>query len=176
MDDNQRLYSDAISFFGKEKQELKAIEEMAELIKALCKKTLGGDVKPVLEEIADVEIMLEQLKIIYPEYEAYKEQKIKYLKTLVWKKRAIRCHVCGALMGYVRVPKDDMTEDKRVCRTCGNCLLSKNPIKKALYCYGCGSLLSFVTEEERPKDKVLCASCADVVSQENFVKYHSAKY
>ena len=44
--------------YGLEKQKLKAIEEMAELTKALLK----DDRENIIEEIADVEIMISQLK------------------------------------------------------------------------------------------------------------------
>nr|DAP69792.1 MAG TPA: nucleoside triphosphate pyrophosphohydrolase [Caudoviricetes sp.] len=53
----------AIARYGAEEQEGVAQEECAELIQAISKKHRG---KPnnIAEEIADVEIMLEQLKII----------------------------------------------------------------------------------------------------------------
>ena len=43
-----------------------AIEELSELTKELCKKQRGKDnVNLILEEIADVFIMLEQLKLLF---------------------------------------------------------------------------------------------------------------
>lgn len=54
-----------IDYYGEEKQIIKAIEEMSELQKELCKKLLGkSDRDSLVEEIADVQIMLDQLKII----------------------------------------------------------------------------------------------------------------
>lgn len=53
----------AIKVFGEKAQEEKCIEELAELILAICKKHCGRD-SNIPEEIADVEIMLEQLKMI----------------------------------------------------------------------------------------------------------------
>lgn len=53
----------AISLYGDEAQENQCIEEMAELIQAINKKH-RGKAHNIPEEIADVEIMLEQLKII----------------------------------------------------------------------------------------------------------------
>ena len=53
----------AITTFGDEAQENVAVEECAELIKAICNKHRGRP-HNIAEEIADVEIMLEQLKII----------------------------------------------------------------------------------------------------------------
>lgn len=56
----------AIAVYGVENQTIKAIEEMSELIKELSKALLGkADNDHIREEIADVEIMLEQLKDIY---------------------------------------------------------------------------------------------------------------
>ena len=53
----------AISCFGGQAQENQAIEECAELIQAISHKHRGRE-HNIAEEIADVEIMLEQLKII----------------------------------------------------------------------------------------------------------------
>ena len=57
------IFENAIERYGAESQEGVAQEECAELIQAISKKHRG---KPhnIAEEIADVEIMLEQLKII----------------------------------------------------------------------------------------------------------------
>lgn len=56
----------AIDRFGAEKQLTKAIEEMAELTKELCKYQIGqGSTNHLAEEIADVEIMLNQLVMIF---------------------------------------------------------------------------------------------------------------
>lgn len=58
----QRLevYAEAIYFYGTKTQIIVAIEEMSELIKELT-KNLRGEKENIVEEIADVEIMLEQL-------------------------------------------------------------------------------------------------------------------
>ena len=53
----------AIAYYGDEHQERICVEECSELIKAICKKH-RGEAHNIPEEIADVEIMLEQLKII----------------------------------------------------------------------------------------------------------------
>lgn len=52
----------AIKTFGKEPQKLKAIEEMSELTKELCK---GNDSTHIAEETADTLIMLEQVIMMY---------------------------------------------------------------------------------------------------------------
>lgn len=56
----------AIATYGKDAQIKMAIEEMAELTQAICKSFRGVDnLDNIIEEIADVEIMLAQLKLIY---------------------------------------------------------------------------------------------------------------
>lgn len=66
--DRAELLKEAVSRWGKESQSFKAIEEMAELTKALSKayrKPEKDQILNVLEEIADVRIMLDQMQIIY---------------------------------------------------------------------------------------------------------------
>lgn len=56
----------AISTYGKEAQLDMCIEEMSELTKEICKHKRGFDNKnEIIEEIADVYIMLEQMKMIF---------------------------------------------------------------------------------------------------------------
>ena len=76
------IFENAIERYGAEAQEGIAQEECAELIQAISKKHRG---KPhnIAEEIADVEIMLEQLKIINGcenEVKEIREQKISRLQ------------------------------------------------------------------------------------------------
>jgi hypothetical protein len=65
----QIIFEKAINTFGNDMQKIVAIEELSELQKELT-KDLRGKVKRVtiIEELADVEIMLAQLKIIYGRY------------------------------------------------------------------------------------------------------------
>lgn len=62
MTDNQ-IYTTVIKIYGEHHQECLAMEECAELIQAINHKHRGRE-HNIAEEIADVEIMLEQLKII----------------------------------------------------------------------------------------------------------------
>ena len=60
------ILEEAIKHYGAKMQVVVAMEEMAELTKELSKAYRGdADYKHIAEEIADVEIMLEQLKIIF---------------------------------------------------------------------------------------------------------------
>ena len=59
----KEILTQAIDTYGWEMQEIVAIEECSELIQAISHKHRGRE-HNITEEIADVEIMLEQLKII----------------------------------------------------------------------------------------------------------------
>lgn len=54
-------------YYGTEHQAVKAIEEMAELQKELAKFTIGdgGDIDSIVEELADVMIMIEQMRYCF---------------------------------------------------------------------------------------------------------------
>lgn len=70
------VLTQAIKEFGQCNQKIKAIEEMSELIKEICKEKVGETkLKNIVDEIADVEIMIEQLKIIYDAIELVDERK-----------------------------------------------------------------------------------------------------
>lgn len=60
------LYAAAVKKYGKLSQLIMCMEEMAELTKELSKSIRGADNSAAIaEEMADVEIMLEQLRLIY---------------------------------------------------------------------------------------------------------------
>lgn len=62
----EELLHKAISTYGTNSQLDMAVEEMSELTKEICKRKRGKENRAeILEEIADVKIMLEQLKIIF---------------------------------------------------------------------------------------------------------------
>lgn len=74
MDERERraIMQQAIKLYGEPAQIDMAVEEMAELTKALCKvkrATPGANtsaaIANVIEEIADVQIMLDQLRLIF---------------------------------------------------------------------------------------------------------------
>ena len=66
---NEELYKIAIETYGDEAQINQGIEEMAELIQAINKFRRNPGYYPrwydIVEEIVDVEVMLEQYKIIF---------------------------------------------------------------------------------------------------------------
>ena len=60
------IYQEAIETFGKDMQLTVAVEELSELTKEICKHKRGADNKEnIIEEMADVYIMLSQLEIIF---------------------------------------------------------------------------------------------------------------
>ena len=84
----------AIRTYGEDAQKAVAIEEMAELQKEICKDLRGGGHPDhIAEEIADVEIMLEQLKIMYEcqtDVQQWIYRKLQRLKERMDKEQAAR--------------------------------------------------------------------------------------
>lgn len=75
------IYQRALKTWGKEPQMLQVIEEMSELTKEILKNVNRGkdNLSELVEETADVEIMLEQLKCCYgiaEKVEEYKKGKL----------------------------------------------------------------------------------------------------
>ena len=78
----KQVYEQLIEKFGAENQILKCVEELNELGQALCKLKSKSEnkalvIKNIIEEIADVEIMLEQIKLIL----AIEESDVKKMKS-----------------------------------------------------------------------------------------------
>jgi phosphoribosyl-ATP pyrophosphohydrolase len=69
------ILTKAVKHYGIDSQIDKAKEELAELIVALCK----GDTDSIQEEMADVEIMLAQLKIMFGDGSDWVSRKIRRL-------------------------------------------------------------------------------------------------
>ena len=85
------LYKQALDKWGLEAQVGMLIEECAELIKASHKAFMrNGSVLDFIEEVIDVEIMLEQMKIYFNNTKALnnmKEIKLKHLENLLENKK-----------------------------------------------------------------------------------------
>ena len=86
MSDEKTVLRTAIDRYGVYAQCLMLFEEMAELQKEVCKNFRGdNNTEEIAEEIADVEIMLAQAKMIFgvaEEAARYRESKIQRL----WKR------------------------------------------------------------------------------------------
>ena len=78
MENLEEICKFAVDKFGMEKQTWQAIEEMGELITAINHYNRNrADLKYVCTEIADVQIMMEQLAIIYGKEDVASERKYK---------------------------------------------------------------------------------------------------
>lgn len=65
-EDRKKVYQAALRKWGVDLQTMMAVEEMSELTKEICKIKRGKmDLDALADEIADVTIMLEQLREIY---------------------------------------------------------------------------------------------------------------
>lgn len=81
--DEKEIYRKALDKWGNIPQVTMVFEEMAELQKELCKNLRGKENRvEIAEEIADVEIMLEQMKLLFDIEDAVKRHKIVKLKRL----------------------------------------------------------------------------------------------
>lgn len=64
--DDSAVFRQALETYGPRPQTMMALEEMSELAKELCKASRGlGNVEHIAEEIADVQITLEQMIILH---------------------------------------------------------------------------------------------------------------
>ena len=90
----EELYKRALRVWGKEPQMLQVIEEMSELIKEILKNVnrKKENTAAIIEETADVEIMLGQLKCCYgikEQVAQYKAEKLKLISERLdnWEKK-----------------------------------------------------------------------------------------
>lgn len=81
------IFKAALDKWGADSQILMMFEEMSELQKELCKHARGADnIDHIAEEIADVQIMLEQMIILHDCGESvddYRAQKIERLESRI---------------------------------------------------------------------------------------------
>ena len=83
----------AIDFYGSSMQEIKAMEELSELIQAVARVKMCNVEERytahenLAEEMADVEIMMEQLKIIHDNRDKIKTWRCKKLGRLIARMR-----------------------------------------------------------------------------------------
>ena len=76
------LHQQALTKFGEQKQKDMLIEEMAELMQALQKERRGLE-HNISEEIADVQIVLDQIKLLHPDWISWEQIKLKRLDELL---------------------------------------------------------------------------------------------
>lgn len=78
------LFQAALEAWGKEAQLRMLQEECAELIHAVSKHIRGAP-DNIAEEIADVDLMLSEIKRLFPHYAEIREQKLEKLENLLRK-------------------------------------------------------------------------------------------
>lgn len=79
--DRKAVLRKAIDTYGEESQAKMMIEEMSELTKELCKLFRGeADTGHILEEMADVQIMLDQMRMIFGDTSELEKAKVERLK------------------------------------------------------------------------------------------------
>ena len=84
--EEKKIFKDALHVYGRRAQITMVFEEMAELQKELCKHLRNGDsveiVSRVAEELADVEIMLDQMKLLFGtgHVQSEREKKVQRLR------------------------------------------------------------------------------------------------
>lgn len=72
----------ALSKFGENAQKEMLIEEMAELTQAILKDRRGRE-SNIAEEIADVQIVLDQIKLLHPDWKTWEQIKLKRLEEIL---------------------------------------------------------------------------------------------
>ena len=88
-----RILENAVVCYGPAAQIDMMIEEMSELTKALCKfkralpgSTVDMEIESVLEEMADVQIMLNQMALIFGDFNEWEITKLERLEERLWHK------------------------------------------------------------------------------------------
>jgi len=76
---NNEILQKAIDKFGEKSQKEMMLEEMNELSLAFLRESRGRE-SNVSEEIADVQIMLDQMKLLYPEWISWEQVKLRRLE------------------------------------------------------------------------------------------------
>jgi len=76
------IHQQSLTKFGEQKQKDMLIEEMSELTQALLKDRRGRE-SNISEEIADVQIVLDQIKLLHPDWISWEQVKLKRLEELL---------------------------------------------------------------------------------------------
>ena len=136
------LLEHAIRLYGEPAQMDMAVEEMAELTKAICKvkrascaAEAAAALENAVEEMADVQIMLDQLRIIFHRStEEAEEAKLERLKTVLTAETTGRTP--ASTSGSRSNSQQEVTAmNKATCRGCGAPIVwIKTPAGKAMPC------------------------------------------
>lgn len=81
---NNELHQEAMELWGVHSLMIKMIEEMSELTTEFYHELYDrGSIEAIMEKLADVEIMLEQMKVAFPSIQAIKKRKLERLASLI---------------------------------------------------------------------------------------------
>lgn len=127
MEVNQTIIAKSIEHYGKEKQSVVCMEELAELTQCISKELRGkSDKEHLTEEIADVTICLEMLKQMYEISEELLGKMIRIKQQRIldrMDKKQNKCKWEGYGGYYIKNPHTDsylyMGNRPRFCCTCG---------------------------------------------------------
>lgn len=72
----------ALNKFGENSQKEMLIEEMSELTQAILKDRRGRE-SNISEEIADVQVVLDQIKLLHPDWKTWEQIKLKRLEEML---------------------------------------------------------------------------------------------
>jgi hypothetical protein len=119
-----QILEDAIRTFGQQAQMIVAMEEAAEMIHAIAKclrKNDKANSTCLASEIADVEIMIEQVKLMHSSYEMDKRvEQIKPVKYALLRRKLLDHHESKG-----RYPKGLQTPEMSECSFCGKLTMLK---------------------------------------------------
>lgn len=121
-----RFYKEVIDTYGVEHQIMMLFEEMAELQKEICKNFRGRENRDhIIEEMADVFIMMNQLQIIFDvkdkELADVTEYKVLRLKKRLEKKKALENRELKEFSYKLEQEKEDPFKELReACERVGN--------------------------------------------------------
>lgn len=126
-DSENKVYIDALMKWGEQSQRDIWVEELTELIQVLLRETRGRCTKEqVAEEIADVDLCLSQLKMLYPTWTEHRVKKMDRLK-----ERLYGCSRKWFTEPYQSTQISDVPymatwDSMQVCSKCGETMVFDN--------------------------------------------------
>ena len=121
------LYEEVIETYGADHQIMMLFEEMSELQKEICKNFRGRENKDhIIEEMVDVQIMLDQMWVIFGiDRESFDEvfkYKLSRLQKRLEKKKALKGKRLMFTYSLEQESEDPFRELREACRRVGNSL------------------------------------------------------
>ena len=134
------MYKEVIETYGAEHQIMMLFEEMAELQKELCKNLRGRDnIDHIIEEMVDVQIMLDQMMLIFDvdkeKYIDVYDYKLSRLQKRLEKKKALESREMKVFNYKIEQEKEDSFKGlKEACERVGNTFREEmNKVREFVY-------------------------------------------